>query len=80
MPRRQTWRQIAAPIIAEVLKETAGQDERTIRRALRDAYPFGQRAMHPYKAWCDEVQRQHGLKKPKPRKGDPAPNEQPELF
>lgn len=58
-----SWRETAAPIIAHVLAETAGQEERVIRRALRDAYPFGQRAMHPYRVWCDEVQRQRGVVK-----------------
>ena len=59
----QSWREVAAPIIARVLAETTGADEKTIRRALRDAYPFGQRSMHPYKIWCDEVQRQRGIVK-----------------
>ena len=52
------WRKEAAPIIARVLKETAGQDEKAIRKALRDAYPFGAREHHPYKIWCDEIRRQ----------------------
>jgi hypothetical protein len=74
-----TWRERAAPIIALVLRETEGQEEKAIRRALRDAYPFGQRAMHPYKAWCDEVRRQRGLKKKKVKTPD-APAEHPTLF
>lgn len=56
-----SWRDKAAPIIAQVLKETAGQDEKTIKKALREAYPFGERAMHPYKIWCDEIKRQRKL-------------------
>jgi hypothetical protein len=52
------WRRYAAPIIARVLKETEGQEERVIRRALRAAYPFGERAMHPYKVWLDEIKKQ----------------------
>ena len=59
----QSWRERAAPIITRVLAETAGADEKTIRRALKAAYPFGQRSMHPYKIWCDEVQRQRGIVK-----------------
>jgi hypothetical protein len=54
------WRTYAAPIIAAVLKETAGQDERAIRKALTAAYPFGERAMHPYKMWLAEVRAQRG--------------------
>lgn len=55
------WRSAAAPIIASVLKETAGQDEKAIKKALRDAYPFGERKYFPYKIWCNEIQRQRGI-------------------
>ena len=64
MPKSR-WRTRAAPIIAKVLEETKGQDEKEIRKALREAYPFGERKYHPYRIWCDEVQKQRGLK---PRK------------
>lgn len=30
-------------------------DEATIARACRDAYPWGERAMWPYKVWCARV-------------------------
>lgn len=49
----------------QVLRETAGKSEKEIRQALRDAYPFGEREYHPYKIWCDEIQRQRGFKKKK---------------
>ena len=52
------WRNYAAPIIQNVLREHADADEKTIRKALHDAYPFGQRKYHPYKIWCDEIKRQ----------------------
>lgn len=55
---KQTWRNIARPIIHQVLEETIGQDEKAIRGALRDAYPFGQRSLHPYKIWLDEIKIQ----------------------
>lgn len=58
-----SWRELAAPIIAKVLVETQGQDEKAVRLALREAYPFGQRAMHPYRVWCSEVARQRGIVK-----------------
>lgn len=41
-----------------MLVETTGKDERTIKKALHDAYPFGARAHHPYKIWCDEIRYQ----------------------
>jgi hypothetical protein len=58
----KTWRQAAAPIIAKVLTETTGQSESAIRKALRDAFPWGERAMHPYKIWLDEIRRQRKKK------------------
>ena len=57
-----TWRDIAKPIIAKVLYENAGCSEKQIRKALREAYPFGERAMWPYKVWLDEIKRQTGEK------------------
>jgi hypothetical protein len=63
----RTWRDIAAPIIYEVLKENKGKDEKTIKKALRDAYPFGERNDHPYKIWLDEIKKQTGKKKRKVR-------------
>lgn len=56
------WREHARPIIARVLAETKGKPENEIRKALRDAYPFGPREYHPYKIWLDEVARQRGRK------------------
>ena len=34
------------------------------RRALKDAYPFGERRYAPYKIWLDEIARQKGKKPP----------------
>lgn len=56
------WRRQAKPIIEGVLKACAGCTEKEIRGALREAYPFGERAMWPYKVWLDEIKRQRGLK------------------
>ncbi len=52
------WRKIAAPIIARVIEEVGVEDERALRKALREAYPFGQRSLWPYKVWRDEIRRQ----------------------
>jgi hypothetical protein len=60
------WRRIAAPIICKVLAETAGQPEAVVRRALREACPFGQRRYHPYRIWCDEIRVQMGTKHLRP--------------
>jgi hypothetical protein len=31
---------------------------------LRDAYPWGERAYHPYRIWCSEVNRQLACLRP----------------
>lgn len=61
---RQTWRDEAAPIIARVIERVGRDDLTALRRALRDAYPWGERRCWPYKVWCDEVRIQLGLKTP----------------
>ncbi|MEQ9223795.1 MAG: hypothetical protein RJQ08_11690 [Salinisphaeraceae bacterium] len=53
-----TWRQRAAPIIADTIARVGRDDPKALRKALRDAYPFGERANYPYKAWLDEVRAQ----------------------
>lgn len=75
---KSTWREYAKPIIREVLQETKGNTETEIKKALRKAYPFGQRSLHPYKIWLDEIKIQRGLKHSK-TKHEINPN-QTELF
>jgi hypothetical protein len=58
------WREHAAPIITNVIKEY-GHDQKLLKTKLREAYPYGERAYHPYKIWCDEIRRQLGTKKVK---------------
>jgi hypothetical protein len=55
-----TWRERFAPLIRQVLDETAGKPEAEIRKALRDAWPklLGERAHYPYKAWLAEIKNQ----------------------
>lgn len=86
---KSSWRAYCAPIITRVLKETQGKDEKEIRKALKEAYPFGPREYHPYKIWLDEIDRQRHperrrskifkgkKKKVKPEIQDPN---QPTLF
>jgi hypothetical protein len=54
-----TWLDAARECIRKVhagLPETATFEER--KAALRAAYPFGEREMHPYKMWC-KAQREY---------------------
>lgn len=74
----KTWRESATPIIRQVLADNAGKPEKEIRKALRDAYPWGERRYHPYKIWCDEIRRQRGkkkLKKPGRQPVEAGPNQ-----
>lgn len=75
------WRNIAGSIIAEVIARVGRSDERALRKALHDAYPFGERRMHPYKIWCDEVRRQlEGRQYRRPPAPDPiSPGQLPLL-
>ena len=75
----KTWRECARPIIAQVLADNKDKSEKDIRMALRDAYPWGVRAMHPYKIGCDEIKVQMKTKPPKPSKQYKNPD-QNELF
>lgn len=62
---KSTWRAYATPIIRQVIADNKGLPEKELRRLISKAYPFGQRSMHPYKIWCDEVNRQLGTRKQK---------------
>lgn len=53
-----TWRSHAAHAIREVITRVGLEDQKALRKALRDAYPFGERKYHPYKVWLSEVKRQ----------------------
>ncbi len=55
---RGTWRDAARPIIAKVIADNHDKTEKEIRRALRKAWPWGQRKRHPYEVWLDEIKRQ----------------------
>jgi hypothetical protein len=49
-----TWREKSAAVIARVVAEVGTDDQRALKKALFDAYPFGERQYHPYKIWCNE--------------------------
>ena len=56
-----TWRDHARPIIAEVIRKIGTEDMQALRKALREAYPFGFKENHPYKIWLSEIRVQLGL-------------------
>lgn len=59
-----SWREKSAEVIRRVIDENKGVDEKTLRKALHDAYPFHERKYHPYKIWLDEIKVQLGAKPP----------------
>ena len=68
-----TWRDKARPIIAAVIAQVGTDDLPRLRKALREAYPWGPREYHPYRIWCDEIRKQLQLGgKPKRVKVEPS--------
>lgn len=57
---RVTWRDDSNAVIhkaiAEIGTETPDIDE-LFKRISKEYYPFGERAMWPYKAWLDAIQK-----------------------
>lgn len=58
-----TWRDRFEPIIAAVLREHP-TDTPERRKALRAAYPAGERKYWPYKVWLDAIARMTGRRPP----------------
>lgn len=55
------WGDRAARVIRQVLDSLpVGASPAERRKAVSAAYPFGERAMHPYKAWLREVRKALG--------------------
>lgn len=50
-----TWKEHAHKHIAKVLREHPDADEKTLRRLISAAYPWGERQYFPYKAWLQAV-------------------------
>lgn len=65
----QSYSEKAQAVVAAVIHEVGMKDPVALRRALHDAYPFGERKAWPYKAWLAEIQKQIGGMRPK--KADP---------
>ncbi len=52
-----SWRSYSNQVINQVIKDNPDADEKTLRKKISEAYPFGERAMHPYKIWLDAVKK-----------------------
>lgn len=62
MAAASDWRRRSKAVIAKVLLELGpGRNAVTAAKALRDAYPFGERKHWPYKVWLEEVNAALGV-------------------
>ena len=59
------WRKHCAPIIDRVITETGTKDMKKLRKALKEAYPYGERKRWPYKVWLSEIKKQLNQNTPK---------------
>jgi hypothetical protein len=75
-----TWRDTAAPIIADVIARHGTEDMKALKKHLSAAYPFGERKYWPYKVWMDEIKVQLGTKKRKKGSCHPAELNTKTLF
>jgi hypothetical protein len=62
-----SWRDAARPRIAAVIERVGRSDMVRLRKALREAFPWGQRRNWPYKIWRDECNEQLGVKQARKR-------------
>lgn len=57
-------RDIAAPAVAEIVRQVGREDPAALRRALTRAYPFAERRGWAYKVWLSEIKTQIGGMRP----------------
>ena len=60
LAKTQTYREVSAPIVREVVRRVGLADRKALREVLREAYPFGEREHWPYKAWIAKIKAQTG--------------------
>ena len=62
-----TFRERLRPIIAEVINEVGKENQKALKKALSDAFPYKDKRSHSYlyKVWRDEINRQLGKKRKK---------------
>lgn len=51
------WRDHSREVITAITKEHGIANPDALEKAIRAAYPFGERAHWPYKVWNEEVRR-----------------------
>ena len=68
-----TWRDKCRSVISDVIASVGTSDMKKLRKALREAYPFGPYEYHPKKIWLSEIRRQLGLERDKRRRKGELP-------
>lgn len=68
MAQLSYWRRVARPIIAEVIARVGTDNEYELRKALSEAYPFGEHRYNVHRIWCDEIRKQTRESLPSRRK------------
>ena len=53
--KHSKWCNISRLVIQQLISENPGCTVDEMRKLVSEAYPFGQRAMHPYKVWLSTV-------------------------
>lgn len=78
------WAEVSINVINQIYRENQDKDKKSIVKLIDAAYPFGNRANHPYKIWLQERKRLLFLynlyEAPKSRKCKYHPNAQTCLF
>lgn len=62
-----TYRTVARMRIKNILRTVSANDQKALRRALRDGYPFAQRTGWAYKVWLAEIKKAGAMLNRKPR-------------
>lgn len=52
-----SWADRARQVIGKVMQANPGVEGAELKKLLSAAYPFGERAYHPYKMWLKEVKK-----------------------
>lgn len=62
------WRKHAAKVIEQAIVsgQKLGLEDKALEKHVQAAYPYDERANHPYKIWCSEFNRQVKGVRPKP--------------
>ena len=67
-----TWRYHSYSVILPCVRESEGLSVLELEIEIRKLYPFGEKAMHPYKIWLDCVKQVMALAREYEKRQKPA--------